>query len=376
MITKEDVSKLKICMIFNGAPDYRRAIYLLLENNYACDWNFIKMKDDASAMEMDVKMLANVHYINERVIIKPPLTYQNGLLKLLFNKGKNVFFIAGSLWSVGIWLFCIFKKMFFPQKRIYFWSHGILGNRGWLRNSIAKLFFSLPDGIFTYGDRARQVMIRAGLDGDSIWPIHNSLDYDVQVAYRNNFSDIYKKHFGNSAPVLFFIGRLTPVKKLDMLIEAFSMMLEKGIDANLVFVGDGPMKIHLQIMVKDLNLENKVWFYGKCFDEREKSELITNADLCVAPGNIGLTAMDSLVYGTPCITMDNFDKQMPEHEAIKEGITGSFFKEDDVDDLTLKTVEWLQRQQDRNIIRQNCYTMIDKFWNPNYQIKIIKEHLR
>ena len=40
------------------------------------------------------------------------------------------------------------------------------------------------------------------------------------------------------------------------------------------------------------------------------------SDLTVSPGNIGLTAIHSLSYGTPVCSHSNFNNQMPESEAI------------------------------------------------------------
>lgn len=56
------------------------------------------------------------------------------------------------------------------------------------------------------------------------------------------------------------------------------------------------------------------------------AEFIYNADLCVSPGNVGLTAMHSLVFGCPVITHNCFEWQMPEFEAIQPGITGDFLR--------------------------------------------------
>lgn len=57
------------------------------------------------------------------------------------------------------------------------------------------------------------------------------------------------------------------------------------------------------------------------------AELIYNADLCVAPGNIGLTAMHAMMFGCPCISHNDFSWQMPEFEAIVPYKTGNFLKE-------------------------------------------------
>ena len=58
--------------------------------------------------------------------------------------------------------------------------------------------------------------------------------------------------------------------------------------------------------MENLNLQDQIWFYGACYDESKLGELIFNADLCVSPGNVGLTAVHSMGYGTPVITHNNF----------------------------------------------------------------------
>lgn len=83
-------------------------------------------------------------------------------------------------------------------------------------------------------------------------------------------------------------------------------------------------KQQLQQQVKSYNLANNIWFYGACYDEIKNAALIYNADLCVSPGNVGLTAMHSMVFGTPVITHNDFKWQMPEFEAIEPGKTGDF----------------------------------------------------
>ena len=366
----------KVCLIFNGAPDYRRAIYLTLDREYDCDWYFIGIETDAKASkEMDVSLLKHVSYLEPYTFIKPPMSYTKGLYNLILDKRYDTYLMAGDFWNISIWIFCIMKNLFFRGKRIFFWTHGILRVRKWPINLLLKWFFKMPDLVFTYGDRAKQVMVSEGFVGDKIWPIHNSLDYDEQIKLRGNITSLYKKHFKNNNPTLIFIGRLTKVKKLNMVVEAVEILNRQGVDVNLTFVGDGAERASLESQVKSLGLSDRIWFYGKCYEEKEKSELLANADLCVAPGNIGLTAMDALVYGTPCCTMDNFGKQMPEHEAIKDGVTGTFFTENDVVDLANKIKSWLNNNLDREEIRQNCYQEIDNKWNPHYQIEILKKHI-
>ena len=84
--------------------------------------------------------------------------------------------------------------------------------------------------------------------------------------------------------------------------------------------------------------------------------------------------MHSLVYGTPIITHNNFKNQMPEFEAIKNDISGSFFEENSVDDLSEKIKIWTYKTVlKRNEIRNNCYKIIDDKYNPFFQIEILNK---
>ena len=116
-----------------------------------------------------------------------------------------------------------------------------------------------------------------------------------------------------------------------------------------------------------------MWFYGACYDEAANAELIYNADLCVAPGNVGLTAMHSMVFGCPVLTHNDFPLQMPEFEAICENETGSFFKRNDIESLADAISDWFgYNGSRRETIRRNCFKEIDTQWTPNHQMNILK----
>ena len=105
-----------------------------------------------------------------------------------------------------------------------------------------------------------------------------------------------------------------------------------------------------------------------------KRQLIYNADLCVAPGNIGLTAMHVLMFGCPAISHNNFKRQMPEFESIIPGQTGDFFEYDNVDDLARSISRWFALKSGcREEVRRTCYKEIDDYWNPHYQLNLIKK---
>ena len=65
---------------------------------------------------------------------------------------------------------------------------------------------------------------------------------------------------------------------------------------------------------------------------------------------------------------------MPEFEAITPDVTGSFFKMDDVDDMTEKTRFWLEKSpEEREATRSAAYKTIDEKWNIHYQLVVMNK---
>ncbi len=364
---------MHLLQIYNIAPHYRTAIFQLMDRELDCDFVVgdkvadIK-KMDYSTLTHKVTEVHNVHFKH--------CYYQEGVVSLI-RADYDTYLMVGETRCLSTWLF-LFLSVFHPKKKIYLWSHGWLGKENSIKRLFGRVFYGLCDGAFIYNERSRKLMTDSGIPSRKLTTIYNSLDYDAQLSIREklSLSNVYQEHFGNTNKTIIFIGRLTTVKRLDMILDAVSILTKMGEQYNVVFVGDGVMRNELEEQVKRLELQQQVWFYGACYDEKVNAELIYNADLCVSPGNIGLTAIHVMMFGCPAITNDDFDHQMPEFEAIKDGQTGSFFKHDDVQSLAESISSWFEEHSDdREIIRQDCYKEIDKRWNPHNQIRILKSVL-
>lgn len=365
---------MKLLLIYNTNPLYRKAIFTQIDKTFNCDWLFGDSLGDIKRFDLN-GFRGNVSKGQIVSFLSGRLYWQKKVVGQLF-KGYSHYIILGEERALSTWLFILLSR-FFPKKKVYFWTHGPYGKEGFIKRAIQLVFYRLVDGGFVYGNYSRNILIQRGLNAEKFVTIHNSLDYDNQVALRNSGleSNLYRQHFGNDNSILLFIGRLTKVKKLDMLIDAVNKMSIQGNSYNLVFVGDGSERDALENKVKEYSLEKQVWFYGACYDEKENAELIYNADLCVAPGNVGLTAMHTMVFGTPVISHNNFPWQMPEFEAIQPGVTGDFFEMDNIESLVNTIQKWFSSGKDRETIRQACYNEIDSQWNPYFQINVLKQKL-
>jgi glycosyltransferase involved in cell wall biosynthesis len=364
---------MNLLLIANIASHYRSAIYSLIDRELGADFVFGDKEQDIHPMDYSqltgmVTIVHNVHFWHGY--------YQRGVMKYLF-KDYDTYLVTGEFRNLTVWLL-LFGLKLMPKKRAFLWSHGWLGKEEGLKRVITKQFFRLADGIFVYNNRSRLLMIEGGVDSQKLTTIYNSLDYNKQLSIRNKLvhSDIYHHHFGNRNHTIIFIGRLTAIKRVDWILEAIYNLSVRGGKYNVVLVGDGAEKERLEKIVKEKSLSDSVWLYGSSYDEERNAELLFNADLCVSPGNVGLTAIHAMMYGCPVITNDDFDHQMPEHEAIIIGETGDFFHNGDMNSLTDAISRWFHSPDyHRENIRQACYHEIDSKWTPDNQINILKSFL-
>jgi glycosyltransferase involved in cell wall biosynthesis len=305
--------------------------------------------------------------------------WQSGLVKLAVNPNVDVIIYLGVMYHLSTWVSILSAKLM--GKRVLMWTHGYLREERGIKGRIRELFYRLSDGLLLYGNRAREILLKRGFDPDKLYVVYNSLDYDLQCVVRNGLSDEvlagYKRMFAHPHfPTLMYIGRLTSDKRVDMLIQAAYLLRARGTSVNVLIIGEGPALESLKQTAGSRNMNEIIYFYGACYKEEEIGAMITLSDLCVVPGDIGLTCMHSLVYGTPVITHDNPDCSGPEWEAIKPGGNGDLFKHNDVEDLALVIENWLKRNRPRDEIRRACRAMVDKYYNPHYQIKIINEAVK
>lgn len=362
-------------MVFPYAPKYREPIYQLMDRELDVDWFFcgnaernLKLFDYSLLKRCDLSMR------EEKVI--GPITEYKGMDKLHLER-YDAIIVPGAVRSFPVWK--IVMKYRSPHTKVYAWTHGWYGRENRWQKALKRFFFHRFDGILLYGNYARELMIREGFAPEKLILIYNSLDYDKQVSLRKSLQqgDIYRSHFGNDYHTLIFLGRLTEEKRLDLLINAVAALDKKGEHYNIVLVGDGQERDKLEALAKQSGLEGRTWFYGACYDERTNAELLYNADLCVSPGNIGLTAVHTLTFGCPAITHGDFKWQGPEFEAIIPDKTGDYFDHGNVASLEEHISRWFAKhKEDREAIRKNCYKEIDAHWNPHYQIEVIKKLLQ
>ncbi|MBP6182585.1 glycosyltransferase family 4 protein [Flavobacterium sp.] len=366
----------KTCLVFRYAPIYRMAIYKLLEKEINVDFVFPK-KTTNGLKKGNYSELFNCSFCGNEILLFKGFYYFKGLNKNIFSDYDNLVF-AGDVRDLTSWYILLMSRFRKKKIKTFLWTHGYYGKESFIERLVKKIYYSLTDYVLLYGNYSKDLMITNNISKEEkLKVIYNSLDYEKQLNIRNKLkpSDIYDLHFDNNNPNIIFIGRLTYVKKLELLIEAIVFLNNCSFPINITFVGSGEVEQKLISLTKYFGLSKQVWFYGESFAEEELCNLIYNSDVCVSPGNVGLTAIHSMVYGTPVITNDDFKHQMPEFEAIEVGKTGLFYKNNNVESLASSIMSWINNVEDRQIIRENCYKVVDERYNPQFQLNLLKSLL-
>jgi len=367
----------KYCLIYNFPQHYRSSTFKNMDRELGFKFYFgDSMIFAQDVNEMDVNELNGFvkRVKNTRILFKK-FIWQSGVVGLVF-KDYQHFILYGEPSYLSNWCIMLLAKIL--RKKTYLWMHGIKGQLTFKDKLIRYPFYYLADKMLLYSDYSRNLMLTMGFRGDKMSTIYNSLDYENQIEVRNNLvkSNIYINHFGNTLPVLIYIGRIQKSKKLNLILESMCILRKKNINCNLIIVGEDKEQVYLEELVIESNLSKNTWLFGPCYEEKKIGELIYNADVCVSPGNVGLTAMHSFVYGTPLITHSNFEKQGPEFEVIQPTFNGDFFEEDNAEDLSGKISMWIGLNEDkREQVRKLTYKIIDERYNPQYQMNVLKKAL-
>jgi D-inositol-3-phosphate glycosyltransferase len=166
----------------------------------------------------------------------------------------------------------------------------------------------------------------ASLEIISIIPCGINLDL-----FRPVNRDVARKRFGLLGHnVILFVGRIEPIKGIDLLLKAITYLRDK-LRLKLLIVGgdvDSQEEMgRLQMLSQDLQLQDLVTFTGLVKQEQLRY-FYSAADVCVIPSHsesFGLVALESLACGTPVVANQVGGME----DIIQQGETGYVVKSND-----------------------------------------------
>lgn len=140
------------------------------------------------------------------------------------------------------------------------------------------------------------------IDENQLYVVHNGVDLEridstIETEDTSHTDDTFR---------VITIGRMVPVKNQCVLLNAFESVLEYVPQAELVFVGDGPLRSTLEGQAQELDIDGRIRFTGTVLRERVY-ELLDKSDVYVMPSRaegFGVAVVEAMAAGLPVVTSD------------------------------------------------------------------------
>lgn len=204
---------------------------------------------------------------------------------------------------------------------------------------------------------------------------HFEIKQDIEVI--PNFIDLdrfkksNKSHFKkaicpNGEKVVVHVSNFRKVKRVPEVVAVFSKILESGIKAKLLLVGDGPDRQKAEQQSRDLGICEHVRFLGKL---EQVEEVLSIADLFLIPSGsetFGLAALEAMSCSVPVISSDIGG--LPEVNV--HGETGYLCGLDDVDCMADYGVKILSDPELHERLSQNARKHAETFT----QDEVVKQY--
>lgn len=128
-------------------------------------------------------------------------------------------------------------------------------------------------------------------------------------------------------PVILYAGRLVQVKRVDILLKAFSTVESYFPSARLYLAGSGPLELDLRKLCTKLGISDKVLFLGHVQHDRLRV-LYRSSDMFVLPSEaefMSLSLLEAMASRCAVIASD-----VAAIEVVKDGQSGLVFPRGDV----------------------------------------------
>lgn len=129
---------------------------------------------------------------------------------------------------------------------------------------------------------------------------------DVNL-FRPSDQDEARRKLGiHAASVILYVGRLEPLKGVDILIRAVAQLEQRDSVKTIIVGGDlerDSEMVRLKSLSADLGVSEQVQFLGS-LDQQDLPLYYNAADICVVPSyyeSFGMVALESMACGTPVI---------------------------------------------------------------------------
>lgn len=203
------------------------------------------------------------------------------------------------------WVYGVLASILTGTK-VIFTEHGRFypDRSSWKRKYINPMLVKLTDHITAISKATKQALVDYEyIPASKIEVIYNGIaelegDFSVTQQLRKKLS------IPEDSLILGTIARLDPIKNHRLLISSFARVQKKYPNLILIIVGDGEMRLDLEMLAKQLDISNKVIFTGFQANPVDYLQLM---DIFLLPSlseGTAMTLLEAMSLSKPCIVTD------------------------------------------------------------------------
>jgi GalNAc-alpha-(1->4)-GalNAc-alpha-(1->3)-diNAcBac-PP-undecaprenol alpha-1,4-N-acetyl-D-galactosaminyltransferase len=211
-----------------------------------------------------------------------------------------------------------------------------------IHSILRKLLYKKTDGIIVQTNYAKELMKKiTKSDNIIVIPNHVNIINPVLTSKKKR---------------IITVGRLSPEKGHQFLIEAFAKIDDKSWELSII--GDGIERVKLEKLAHDLNVANKITFYGQLKDfalQMSESEIFVLPSLSEGFPNALIEAM---AFPLACISSDCIAGP---RDIIENNVNGILVEPANVESLKDALNLLIENKSLRNRLANNAILVRDKY---------------
>jgi N-acetyl-alpha-D-glucosaminyl L-malate synthase BshA len=172
---------------------------------------------------------------------------------------------------------------------------------------------------------------------------------DVQRFNRKPIDAFKRLIAPNGERVLLHASNFRKVKRVEDVVSIFNEV-NKQIPGKLLFVGDGPERVHAEELSRQLGICDEVRFVGK---QEQMEDILAIADLFLLTSeyeSFGLAALEAMAAGVPVVSTNAGG--LP--EIMIQGVTGFMGNVGDIQTMSGQAIDILQYDERLNEFKKNA----------------------
>ncbi|HEY2541782.1 MAG TPA: glycosyltransferase, partial [Gaiellaceae bacterium] len=167
--------------------------------------------------------------------------------------------------------------------------------------------------------------------------IRLGIDLEQRVGHDDAARDETRRQLGlvGDPFLVGWVGRMTGVKRTDLVVRALRKLVDRGVDAHLLLVGDGPDRDGLERYAHDLGVIRRCLFLGYQEDVARYYDAIDALLLPSVNEGTPVSVIESLAAARPAVAT----RVGGTPDVIRDGVDGFLVDSDDPDDLAERLAE-------------------------------------